>query len=437
MKINRVFVISPPFYSHFNPLLALAKGFKEKGVETIIGCSIEFKDAILSAGLGFHEVSISKNRNTGKAEQTVQPESETKRLEEFFAATRKGAIDTLIVQSEHRKADMLVDPEEMIGHLQDIHASYSSDLYIVDILSYGVTLSLLALDLPFVTFCPPHPYTIPPKEGFYGIPRRWPDGIQVETSKLEALKGISQTTQKEFTDAFTQTLTKYNQHEKKIDNAFRAVSEKAILYNYLDFHGDEHKRTDPLEIYMGHAFEEYPLEETWKKRMETTHPVILITLGTFLSNRVDVLEKSIQACLAYNPHATLIVSAGKNVEQLRQYESDSVFIEAFIPQISLLPHVDLVLFHGGCNTFTETIYYGKPMIVLPFSSDQFNIARDVQETGLGQVLDPNYMTQEELRAAVAHALETENPALLTWQKDSLRKGPVYAVEQLLQGLAAE
>lgn len=88
MKYKSIFFISPPFYSHFTPLLNFAKSFKALWAKVTIGCSIDFKDRVINAGLDFYEIDISKNKNVLKAELTEQPESEKARLEEFFESTK-------------------------------------------------------------------------------------------------------------------------------------------------------------------------------------------------------------------------------------------------------------------------------------------------------------------------------------------------------------
>ncbi len=432
MDVHHVFLISPPFYSHFKPMLALGKSFKAKGKEVTIGCSIDFKKEIENAGLNFYLINISKNKNVKKADMTSQPESEKERLEEFFKATRKGAVETLITQSKHRQKDMLHEPEILVEKIAKIDELFDVDLYVVDILSYGVTLGLYALNLPFITFCPPHPNTIPKKDTYYGVPPNWPEAISVEQEKLEQLKKVSKQTEDEFTATFNQIIQDKGNKNEKVENAFRFVSPHAVLYNYFDFNSVETTNRGIKQIFMGHAFEEERLEDRWLRKIKGFDQRILITLGTFLSNRLDVLEKIIKSCQIYKPQALLIVSAGSNVDNLKKYESPYVIIEEFIPQKGLMPYIDQVIFHGGCNTFTEAIFYGKPMVLLPFSSDQFNIAYDAEQEELAEVLNPNTFREKDLVEALVR-LENKNHAHLNyWSKISKDRGPQYSVEQVLK-----
>ena len=77
----------------------------------------------------------------------------------------------------------------------------------------------------------------------------------------------------------------------------------------------------------------------------------------------------------------------------------------FLPQTSLLPQVDLVITHGGNNTVTESLFFGKPMVLLPIFWDQHDNAQRLDETGFGIRVDTYDHAPEDLRGAIARLLD--------------------------------
>ena len=70
----------------------------------------------------------------------------------------------------------------------------------------------------------------------------------------------------------------------------------------------------------------------------------------------------------------------------------------------MIPQVDVVIHHGGNNSFTECLYFVKPAIVMPFAWDGHDNATRVQETGYGYKLNRTDWTPEALAARVHHCL---------------------------------
>jgi MGT family glycosyltransferase len=117
--------------------------------------------------------------------------------------------------------------------------------------------------------------------------------------------------------------------------------------------------------------------------------LIYVSLGSLGSGDVPLME-SLVAALADTPHR-YVVSKGP---QHTEYElAENMVGEEFLPQVSVLPQVDLVITHGGNNTTTESLHFGKPMIVLPIFWDQHDNAQRIDETGYGIHL-PTYSFEE-------------------------------------------
>jgi MGT family glycosyltransferase len=132
-------------------------------------------------------------------------------------------------------------------------------------------------------------------------------------------------------------------------------------------------------------------------------PLVYLSLGSLGSADVGLMRTLVSE-LAETPYR-YVVSKGP---QHAEYElADNMVGEEFLPQTSILPHVDLVITHGGNNTTTEAFFFGKPMIVLPLFWDQYDNAQRVDELGYGVRLSAYGHEPEELRGAVDRLLADE------------------------------
>jgi UDP:flavonoid glycosyltransferase YjiC (YdhE family) len=111
--------------------------------------------------------------------------------------------------------------------------------------------------------------------------------------------------------------------------------------------------------------------------------------------------KLLVAELAETPHR-YVVSTGP---QHAEYElGENMVGEEFLPQTSVLPHVDAVITHGGNNTTTECMWFGKPLLVLPIFWDQHDNAQRIDETGYGVRLPTYGFRDGELADALGRVL---------------------------------
>jgi MGT family glycosyltransferase len=120
--------------------------------------------------------------------------------------------------------------------------------------------------------------------------------------------------------------------------------------------------------------------------------LIYLSLGSLGSADTELMGRLIDL-LGRTDHR-VIVSLGPQHQELQLHKNMAG--EEFLPQTSVLPLVDLVITHGGNNTVTECMYFGKPMIVLPLFWDQHDNAQRVHEGGFGVRLDPYRFRDEQL-----------------------------------------
>jgi MGT family glycosyltransferase len=143
-------------------------------------------------------------------------------------------------------------------------------------------------------------------------------------------------------------------------------------------------------------------EDEWPELadFEGEGAVVYLSLGSLGSADVDLMRRLVET-LADSPHR-FVVSKGP---QHDQYElADNMRGAEFLPQTTILPHVDLVITHGGNNTVTECFHFGKPMIALPLFWDQYDNAQRVNELGFGVRLDTYRHEEDVLRDSVERLL---------------------------------
>jgi MGT family glycosyltransferase len=129
-------------------------------------------------------------------------------------------------------------------------------------------------------------------------------------------------------------------------------------------------------------------------------PLVYLSLGSLGSGDVDLMRGLIGS-LAGAPYR-VIVSMGPQHSAL-ELAPNMVGAE-FLPQTSILPEVDVVITHGGNNTVTECLHFGKPMVLLPLFWDQYDNAQRIDETGFGRRLGTYSHESAELLAAIDELL---------------------------------
>src|SRR3954447_13882905 len=107
--------------------------------------------------------------------------------------------------------------------------------------------------------------------------------------------------------------------------------------------------------------------------------LVCLSLGSLGSADVELMQRLVDLLAAGGYRA--IVSKGPQHDQIELREGQAG--AELVPQPALLPLVDAVITHGGNNTVTECLHFGKPMVLLPLFWDQYDNAQRMDELGLG------------------------------------------------------
>jgi len=175
-------------------------------------------------------------------------------------------------------------------------------------------------------------------------------------------------------------------------------------------------------------------DASWSPPEPDGRALVYLSLGSLGSADVDLMKRLVGE-LARTPHRYVVSTGPRHAD----YElAENMIGEESLPQTSVLPHVDAVITHGGNNTTTECMWFGKPMLVLPIFWDQHDNAQRVHETGYGLRLPTYDFGDGELAIALDGLLADEAMrARCAVAGERLRKRPgTILAAELIEQVAA-
>jgi MGT family glycosyltransferase len=133
-------------------------------------------------------------------------------------------------------------------------------------------------------------------------------------------------------------------------------------------------------------------------------PAAYFTLGTVFNHESGDLFARVLAGfrgLAVN----VLVTVGREIDPATLGpQPPNVRIVRFVLQADVLPHVDLVVSHGGSGSVLGALAHGVPMVVIPMGADQPLNAMRIEALGAGRSLDAVDATPDDVRGAVTSVL---------------------------------
>ncbi len=136
-------------------------------------------------------------------------------------------------------------------------------------------------------------------------------------------------------------------------------------------------------------------------------PLAYFTLGTIKNQETAELAQGLQALADFAGDVVATTGRAIGRDELGDLPANVVLAE-FVPQASLLPHVDLLVSHSGSGTMLGGLCHAIPQVAVPRGTDQPENAALLARAGAGVVVPPEDYGVERIRAAVAEV--TGDPA---------------------------
>jgi zeaxanthin glucosyltransferase len=399
-------VVSPDYASHVIPLATLAGAWRDLGERVVVATGPA--TAPIVAGCGFEHVDLRLGRgsNPGIIRPEDQPIGEDANLRAFFEASRGGMVETLRYQAAARRTDLLWKPVETAAAVRRIVDDLDPDQIIVDHLAFSATLALRSIGRPYGDVVLGHPTALPVADEVYGYPATWPTCLSPDPGELRALRAQCEAVSAEFTATFNQALAALAPGASPVDDAFAAHGD-LVLYNYPAELRDESRGPLPAHAFLGASVRDESPDDDLRRWLESAdqRPIVHVSFGSFLSARADVLARVVAALRPM--HLRVSLATGSADPAVLGPIPDHWMVRPYLEQVAILDRAVVAVTHGGNNSVTEALAAGVPMVVLPFSTDQFAGAAAIERAGVGTALDPNVSTPATIAAAVESVAEGE------------------------------
>lgn len=136
--------------------------------------------------------------------------------------------------------------------------------------------------------------------------------------------------------------------------------------------------------------------------VERTRPLVYVTLGTVLND--PAVFRTLLAGLA-EVDCDVLATVGRDVDPATLGTLPCrVRVERFVPQAEVLPSVTAVVCHAGSGTTLGALAHGLPLLLCPQGADQFDNADACARAGVARVLPPPELTVERVAAELGALL---------------------------------
>lgn len=384
----KIVFIAPPFSGHLFPQLYLAKQLEQTYPEKY---DIHF---VTGAEKKAFIESLGYTVDVLFAEYP-----------QFFSDLTDSEVKISMFKQAFKVSKIL---EEATEQIQKVLVEQQPDLVCVDFVTYPGVFAVTELNIPWVTTMPT-PFAI---ENLVDGPPAFFHGMMPAVTMFEKIReGVARKSVRLIKKAlFFFLYKKFKPYfssfydERQLENIYSKQAIIGLGQQSLQF-----ERTWPKHFHFvgyGAINEKKSLDlpfERYKQR-------ILVTFGTMHIKRgIDYFALFVEIAKHF-PETLFVLSLGR-IEKKEEVRQNNVYEVPFVPYEEYVRYFDVVIHHGGAGIVNCCIRYGKPAIVIPVETDQFDFAarivfhkigiklKTVTEKSIVKAIQdlPNFIAEDNLR----------------------------------------
>jgi hypothetical protein len=138
---------------------------------------------------------------------------------------------------------------------------------------------------------------------------------------------------------------------------------------------------------------------------EPGEPWVLVTLSSAPQAGETALARAALRVLSERPVRVLLTAPAHPPEALGPMPTNAR-LEVFVPHSQVLQRACLSISHAGHGIVSKSLYYGVPMVLVPWDRDQPGVAFRATRVGVAEVVPREALTEERLAVAIERVLET-------------------------------
>jgi rhamnosyltransferase subunit B len=361
-----------------HPFIAIALRLREHGYDTVIATSPQYRENVSMEGIGFHPIGPTREQLLSDLHMS------TGELGRKISADTMFILEGIVfpyLRSMYDDLSAVVDRSSLVLSSSLMFAArYAAERRAIAHLTVALQpmVFVSAYDPPCI---PQAPWLAPllSKLGrtttnvVYGVAKR------LVTRRARALYRFRKTL------GLPQT-----QSNLLFDGQF---SPHGTLALYSSLLGSAQPDYPPNTTVTGFTFYDRTTDRRpalscdLRNFLDSGPPPLVFTLGSFaVGFPGDFYRVGREAARRLHKRAVLLVGA----EQVASYGSEPADADVFVADYArfseLFPHAAAIIHHGGIGTTGQALRAGKPQLIVPVLSDQFDNAARVVRLGVGRSL---------------------------------------------------